>query len=138
MKRLALILARFAVIFAFSSCGKKVTDVEDANSLVGKWTLVELETHRGNRGPATGIMEAEINFSADGTSSAFLVINKQFAKTEEIRTNFTGKWSLSNSALVTIQGANTTSTVSRIWFEGDLLKVNSGGGPLMYYYSRVE
>jgi hypothetical protein len=131
-------------LLILTSCGQSTTPVKSEAELVGGWSLTELRTHKGNRGPATGILEGEFVFNGDGSCSNRLQWSKEATGKEEPVVGSTGTWTLSNQFLILRGvGTNDAPARSRVWFEGGLLVLEPAGEAgkapgLTFYLSRVR
>lgn len=128
-----------AGLIMVNSCGPRVTPEASERELVGKWCLAELRTQKGNRGPATGILEGETEFRADGSFSAWILRAGEAQEEDRTAISFSGSWSLSNTFLIFHPLSNAPPLVSKAWFDGRLLALEPQGQPkLTYYYSRMD
>lgn len=102
-----------------AACDKTRRPVTEPE-LIGKWSSVELITHRGNRGPAADILK----FFANQTSTGFFKWSESYTTNAEalIPIPMSGTWSLSNGIINLKWGTNPVAR-TRIWFEGDLLVI---------------
>lgn len=123
MKRTFLSLAATLVLV---SCNKPSALSKQA--LVGKWTLTEVETQQGHRGPPTGIVVGELELAADGTSTERLPW-----------ATLSGSWSLSDGVLIRCMTTNAPATKAKVWFDGKLLAVEPEDPLRMtFYYSKAR
>ena len=115
------LLASAVVALLIAACGKPTRPVTETE-LIGKWTTVEVITHRGNRGPAKGIMEARIEFFTNHTSTGMFKWSEPYITNAEALAprSFSGRWELKGDILHAQVGTNPPSR-ARLWFENDLL-----------------
>ena len=119
------------------SCDKPSMPSEQA--LVGRWTLTELQTQKGHRGLAAGILAGKMQLDSNGNWSGQLQWAKEATGKEQPVMTFSGSWSLSNGVLICRTRTDASPVRSRVGFEGKLLTLEPEGQPAMiYYYSKVE
>ena len=138
MKGVAPVLVFATMILV--SCDKSSIQTPSQKELVGKWTLKELETGKGHREPADGIMAGEMQLHPDGSCSSRLQWSKEAIGKEQPVMSASGSWSLSNSVLRCSMGTNAP-TDSRVWFDGKLLAIATpqrSQVDLIFYYSKSE
>ena len=134
MKRMSLV-----VVLVLASCGKPSMSAPSEQALVGKWTLTELQTAKGHRGPAAGILAGEMELDAAGNCSGRLQWATDATGKEQPVMSFSGSWSLSNGMLMCRMTTNAPPVGSKVWFEGKLLAMEPQGQPTMiYYYSKAQ
>jgi len=121
-------------LLMFTSCGQPATRVASERELVGRWSLVELKTPQGHRGPAAGILKGEFVLKADGSITSRLQWSTNANGMEQPVVTSDGNWILSNRFLICRTGTNAAPAKSRVGFEGDLLVIESGGKTALTYY----
>lgn len=134
MKRISLPLM---VTLILVSCGKPSVSSLTEQALVGSWTLTELQTQKGHRGPAAGILAGEMRLDSGGNWSGRLQWTKEATGKDQPVMSFSGSWSLTNDVLICRMSTDAPPVRSRVWFDGKLLALEpEGKATMIYYYSK--